>query len=48
VNLLCKFFARNCLYMRVTRAQEQAGQGQSGPRHDPSDTMFCFTLGGAT
>jgi hypothetical protein len=48
VNLLCKFFATNCRYVRMTRAQAQAGQRQCGLRHDPSDKMFCFTLGGST
>jgi hypothetical protein len=49
VNLKPKLFFGSCLCLvPTTRAQAQDGRAQAALRHRPSDTMFCFALGGAT
>jgi hypothetical protein len=46
MNLLCQLFFGDLVPM--PRAQAQDGPAQAGLRHRPSDTVFCFTLGGHT
>jgi hypothetical protein len=49
VNLIPKLFLVSCLCLvPMTRAQAQDGPAQAGLRYRPSDTMFCFALGGPT
>jgi hypothetical protein len=49
VNLTCKLFFGRCLCLvPMTRAWPQDRQARTGLRHLPSDTIFCFTLGGPT
>jgi hypothetical protein len=49
MNFACKLFSPSCLgLVSMARVRVQDGQARAGLRREPFDTMFYFTLGGAT